>query len=44
MGAPALAIEPALHIRVADKALAWAPCPAFMPKDCELAVLRGNPT
>ena len=43
MGVPALAIEPALHIRVADKALAWGPCPAFMPKGCELAVLHGNP-
>lgn len=43
MGAPALAIEPALHIRVADKALAWGACPAFMPKGCELAVLHGNP-
>ena len=43
MGGPALAIEPALHIRVADKALAWGACPAFMPKGCELAVLHGNP-
>ena len=43
MGAPALAAEQALHHRVADATLAWSPCPAFMPKGCELAVLHGNP-
>lgn len=37
------AAEPALHHRVADQALAWGPCPAFMPKGCELSVLHGNP-
>lgn len=26
-----------------DSALVWAPCPDFMPKGCELAVLHGDP-
>jgi quercetin dioxygenase-like cupin family protein len=26
-----------------DAALAWAPCPEFMPKGCGLAVLHGDP-
>lgn len=43
MGAATLAAEPALHHRVADQTLAWGPCPAFMPKGCELAVLHGDP-
>jgi mannose-6-phosphate isomerase-like protein (cupin superfamily) len=44
MGAAALAAETALHHRIADATLLWGPCPAFMPKGCELALLHGNPT
>lgn len=27
-----------------DAAVVWGPCPAFLPKGCGLAVLRGDPT
>lgn len=40
--APVLA-EPAITHRASDAALAWGPCPPFMPKGCEIAVLHGNP-
>ena len=43
LGPVVCAAEPALHHRAADQALAWGPCPAFMPKGCELAVLHGDP-
>ena len=43
IGPATLAAEPALHRRVADQTLAWGPCPAFMPKGCQLAVLHGDP-
>lgn len=43
VGSASLAAEPALHHRVADQTLSWGPCPAFMPKGCELAVLHGDP-
>lgn len=26
-----------------DKQLQWGPCPAFIPKGCEIAVLHGDP-
>lgn len=25
-------------------AIEWSPCPGFMPKGCELAILQGNPS
>ena len=37
------ATEPALAKTHKDKALAWGPCPPFLPKGCEIAVLRGDP-
>lgn len=41
--APVFADEGAF-IRTADSAaIAWGPCPEFMPKGCALAVLQGNP-
>jgi quercetin dioxygenase-like cupin family protein len=35
--------EPALKYSLDDKALTWGPCPAFIPKGCEIAVLHGDP-
>jgi len=35
--------EPALAIPVHDAQLKWAPCPEFIPKGCEIAVLHGDP-
>lgn len=35
--------ENALVISHKDKALEWAPCPDFIPKGCEIAVLQGDP-
>jgi quercetin dioxygenase-like cupin family protein len=35
--------EPALAISAADSQLQWGGCPAFMPKECRLAVLHGDP-
>ena len=26
-----------------DPQLAWGPCPAFLPKGCQIAVLHGDP-
>ncbi|MDT7830431.1 cupin domain-containing protein [Pricia sp. S334] len=26
-----------------DSTLKWGPCPGFMPEDCRIAVLQGNP-
>lgn len=42
---PALpaAQEQAVTRSPADPRLQWGPCPAFMPKDCGLAVLHGDP-
>jgi mannose-6-phosphate isomerase-like protein (cupin superfamily) len=35
--------EPALAIHLKDPALKWGPCPDFIPKGCEIAVLHGDP-
>ena len=35
--------ERALAHAFADMQLAWGPCPDFIPKGCEIAVLHGNP-
>ena len=37
------AAERALAIPVQDAGLQWGPCPAFLPKGCEIAVLHGDP-
>lgn len=34
---------PALNYTFKDKSLQWGPCPAFIPKGCEIAVLHGDP-
>lgn len=39
----ASAEEKALVISHLDHALQWAPCPDFIPKGCEIAMLRGEP-
>ena len=33
----------ALAISATDPAIKWAGCPEFLPKDCALAVLNGDP-
>lgn len=45
LGFPAIASsDDGAFIRKADAAeLEWGPCPAFMPADCGIAVLQGNP-
>lgn len=35
--------EAALAATVGDASLQWGPCPAFIPKGCEIAVLHGDP-
>lgn len=35
--------EPASALTFKDAELKWGPCPAFIPKGCEIAVLHGNP-
>jgi uncharacterized RmlC-like cupin family protein len=35
--------KPALAISAGDPTLNWAPCPAFLPKGCGIAVLQGDP-
>ena len=35
--------EPALAITFKDAQLKWGPCPEFIPKGCEIAVLHGDP-
>ena len=35
--------EPALVITADDDSLQWGPCPDFMPAECEIAVLHGDP-
>lgn len=37
------AAEPALAIAFKDPGLKWGPCPEFIPKGCEIAVLHGDP-
>ena len=41
--AAAPAQEPALSFTFKDAQLKWGPCPAFIPKGCEIAVLHGDP-
>jgi len=35
--------EPALATTFKDSSLKWGPCPPFIPKGCEIAVLHGDP-
>lgn len=35
--------EPALAYTHQDAGLKWGPCPPFIPKGCEIAVLHGDP-
>lgn len=35
--------EPPLTRTTKDSQLKWGPCPAFLPKGCEIAVLHGDP-
>lgn len=37
------ATEPAVSHTFKDPSLQWGPCPAFIPKGCEIAVLHGDP-
>lgn len=37
------AAEPALVRTNTDAQLQWGPCPPFIPKGCEIAVLHGDP-
>lgn len=39
----AFAQEPPLSRTADDSRLKWGPCPAFLPKGCEIAVLQGDP-
>lgn len=43
LASQALAAEPALSHRSSNPSLSWGLCPLFMPKGCQLAVLRGDP-
>jgi mannose-6-phosphate isomerase-like protein (cupin superfamily) len=36
--------EKALVVSHKDKTLQWGPCPDFIPKGCEIAVLHGDPS
>ncbi len=42
-GAPLSAQEPSLSWTAQDSRLKWGPCPPFLPKGCEIAVLHGDP-
>ena len=35
--------EPAFTLDADDPALEWLPCPDFMPGDCRIAILQGDP-
>ena len=35
--------EPALAYTFKDPGLKWGPCPPFIPKGCEIAVVHGDP-
>jgi quercetin dioxygenase-like cupin family protein len=37
------AAEPALAYTYKDPRLQWGPCPPFLPKGCQIAVLHGDP-
>jgi quercetin dioxygenase-like cupin family protein len=39
----ASAQEPTLAWRAKDPQLKWGPCPAFLPKGCQISVLHGDP-
>ena len=41
--ADAPARDAALALGLKDAQLEWGPCPAFIPKGCEIAVLHGDP-
>ena len=41
--APVFAQEAPLTRTAKDPALKWGPCPPFLPKGCEIAVLQGDP-
>lgn len=43
LAATASAQEPPASWTAHDPGLKWAPCPAFLPKGCQIAVLRGDP-
>lgn len=43
VSAQAPAGEPALASTFKDPQLKWGPCPPFIPKGCEIAVLHGDP-
>lgn len=38
------AADPALAFTFKDSQLKWGPCPPFIPKGCEIAVLHGDPS
>jgi quercetin dioxygenase-like cupin family protein len=40
---PSATSQQALFYTTKDSRLEWRPCPAFLPKGCEIAVLHGNP-
>jgi quercetin dioxygenase-like cupin family protein len=42
--AEAAPTEPALAFSFKDPQLKWVPCPPFLPKGCEIAVLHGDPS
>ena len=39
----AFAQEPPMAWTAKDSQLKWGPCPAFLPKGCEISVLHGDP-
>jgi quercetin dioxygenase-like cupin family protein len=41
--AAAPVVEPAQTTTFKDAQLKWGPCPEFIPKGCEIAVLHGDP-
>ena len=43
IGGRVAAQEPPLAFTAKDSRLIWAPCPPFMPKGCEIAMLHGDP-
>ena len=44
LGGEGAATEPALALTFKDPQLKWGPCPPFIPKGCEIAVLHGDPS
>lgn len=43
MADKAATAEPALAYTFKDPTLKWGPCPPFIPKGCEIAVVHGDP-